>query len=325
MILDTAFLTIYDPATRPLSFLGIEGVTLACGALTLVHALRARRLGDGGALFAWVCTFVYGVCLEIASYNAFPKFSHGQFTVMFYHHKLPLYISAFYPMINYTGQRTVQRLGLSARVEPLVVGLLLVLIDLPFDTLGPDTGWWAWDMTDPNVHARWFGVPVTSYYWQLSWGAILSGICRWAEPHMRVLGSPGRPIRFARLALALPVAGVTMALGRLAFLPFDVLVPLGVPDGTILVVGLGIALALLVLGRREPTGDPPDRLLLAIPFLFFAFHVALVLSLRGRIGDWGGKTALILGATVLGMGISGAATRAATRSPLRPARSGDPP
>src|SRR3954462_14881043 len=100
-LVDTTYLTVYLPSTREPSFRGVEALMLVCCGLTLVHALRARRRGDGGALFAWVTTAVYGVGLEIASYNAFPNFTHGQFTVMFYHSKLPLYISAFYPTINY--------------------------------------------------------------------------------------------------------------------------------------------------------------------------------------------------------------------------------
>src|SRR5262249_47750499 len=186
-LVDTAYLTVYAPTTRPLSFLGIEIVVLGCGALTLLHALRARREGDPGALFAWVSILLYGVCLEIASYNAFPSFRHGQFTVMFYHRKLPLYITAVYPVLLYTGQRTVRRLRLSRLVEPLVVGFMIVMIDLPYDVIGPDAGWWAWDGRDPNVLERWHGVPVTSYYWHLTWGAILSALCRWAEPRMKSL------------------------------------------------------------------------------------------------------------------------------------------
>ena len=311
-LVDTTYLTIYDPRTRPASFLGIEALMVVCAALTLAHALRARRRGDGGALFAWASIFVYGVCLEIASYNAFPSFTHGQFTVMFYHRKLPLYISAFYPTILYTGQRTVRRLGLSRWAEPLVVGLAIVALDFPFDTVGPDAGWWAWDMSDPDVHYRWFGVPVTSYYWHLTWGAILAAICRWAEPRMKALASPGSALRFARLALAFPVAGATMALGRGAFLPFDLLVPLGVPDGAIVVAALAVSLALLALGRRAPAAEERgrDAILLAIPYAFFAFHLLVALSLRGHVVDWGGKMAVVLVASAFGVGLTYAVGRA---------------
>jgi hypothetical protein len=304
-LVDTAYLTIYDPRTRPPSFLGIETLMVVCAVLTLLHALRARRQGDGGALFAWASIFVYGVCLEIASYNAFPTFTHGQFTVMFYHRKLPLYISAFYPMIIYTGQRMVRRLGLSRWTEPLVVGLAIVALDFPFDTVGPDAGWWAWDMKDPDVHYRWYGVPVTSYYWHLTWGAILTAICRWAEPRMKVLAAPGSPLRFGRLALAFPVAAATMILGRAAFLPFDLLVPLGIPDGAIVIAGLVVSLALLARGRRDPAMErPPDWMLLAIPGAFYAFHIAVAISLRGQVADWGGKMSIVLAATVFGGGLA---------------------
>jgi hypothetical protein len=309
-LVDTAYLTIYDPSTRPLSFLGVEVLMLACCTLTLLHALRARRQGDGGALFAWVTMAVYGASLEIASYNAFPNFTHGQFTVMFYHHKLPLYIWAFYPTINYAGQRTVRRLGLVRWAEPLVVGLTMTMMDFPFDILGPDAGWWSWDLHDPNVHYRWHGVPVTSYYWHLTWGAILAALCRWMEPRMSALASPGSPLRFARLALALPVAGATMALGRAAFLPFDLLVPLGVPDGAITIFGLVVALGFLFFAPRDPPLErSSDWMLFAIPCAFYLFHLALAITMRGQVTEWGSRMMVIAAATAFAAGLNYAAHR----------------
>lgn len=312
-LIDTTYLTIYDPTTRPISFLGLELVVVGCGVLTLLHALRARRQGDGGAIFAWVSILVYGVCLEIASYNAFPNFTHGQFTVMFYHRKLPLYVTAVYMVLIYTAQRTVRRLGLSRIAEPIAAGITIVAMDLPFDILGPGAGWWAWDLNDPNVHYRWHGVPVTSYYWHLTWGAILTAICRLAEPRMKLLGGPavpGRSLRFAWLALAFPVAGATMALGRAAFLPFDLLVPRGVPDGAIVAVALAASFLVLVLGRRDPMIDrAPDRLLLAIPCAFYAFHLVVAIAMRGHAADWNSKMAVIAGATAFAIGLNIAAHR----------------
>ena len=299
-LVDAAYLTVWPPAMRGLSFLGLEAVVLACGALTLVHALRASRRGDPLALFAWACIVVYGVSLEILSYNAFPNFTHGQFTVMLYHRKLPLYVTAIYPVLLYTAMSTVRRLRLSALAEPLAIGLAIVAMDFPFDVLGPDAGWWGWDMNDPNVHYRWHGVPVTSYYWHLTWGAILCAICRWLAP--RVAPKPGASAaaKAARLGLAVPVTVATMALGRAAFLPFDALVPLGVPDGAIVLVAFGAALALLVFGRRVPGAAPlRDPLLLAIPCVFYGFHVAVALAFQARrsdIVDPGAKLAVILGA-----------------------------
>ena len=156
---------------------------------------------------------------------------------------------------------------------------------------------------------------MTSYYWHLTWGAILAALCRWAEPRMKALAGPGSPLRFARLALAFPVAGATMALGRGAFLPFDLLVPLGVPDGAIVVAALVLSLALLAFGRRSPAGGErgSDRLVLWIPYAFFAFHLLVALSLRGRVADWGGKLAVVLVASAFGVGLTYyAATRPAT-------------
>jgi hypothetical protein len=310
VLVDTTYLTIYDPTTRPASFLGLETVVLACGVLTFLHALRARRRGDGGALFAWTSIFVYGVALEILSYNAFPSFVHGQFTVMLYHRKLPFYITAVYPVLIYTADRTVRRLGLSRLVEPLVVGFTIVTIDFPFDVVGPDAGWWAWDMHDPNVHDRWYGVPVTSYYWHLTWGAILTALCRWMEPRMKALAEPGPARRFARLLYAFPIAAGTMALGRAAFLPFDVLGPRGVSGGAIVLAAFGVALALLAFGRRAPEADrAADRMLLAIPCAFYGFHAIVAIASFGRVADPVGKMAVVAGATAFAIALNVAAHR----------------
>jgi hypothetical protein len=291
-LVDTTYLTLYDPTTRPLTFLGLETVVVASGLITLLHALREHRRGAPAALFSWLSVFVYGVCLEIVSYNAFPNFTHGQFTVMFYHHKLPLYVTMFYPALIYTSMRTVGRLGLSRWVEPLVVGGSIVAMDFPFDILGPDMHWWAWDAHDPTVAYRWYGVPVTSYYWHLSWGAVLAFLCRWAGP--RIVAS----YRPYKLLFAIPVAGATLALGRAVFLPFDLLVPLGVSQGTIVLAAIGLAVMLLAFGRRAAVPAMkagPDWMLLAIPLAYYAYHDLLAVAVYSR--DGGGRLAIIAAAT----------------------------
>jgi hypothetical protein len=318
-LLDTAYLTVWSPATRGWTFLGLEAVVLVAGALTLAHAARAARRGDWEALFAWTSIVVYGVCLEILSYNAFPNFTHGQFTVMLYHRKLPLYVTALYPVLLYTARATVRRLGLSARAEPLAVGLAIVAMDFPFDVLGPDAGWWAWDMLDPNVHYRWHGVPVTSYYWHLTWGAILCALCRWVG--QRHAPAPGATTlaRASRLALAVPVMVATLALGRAAFLPFDLLGLLRLPDGAngvLVLAAFALSLAILLAAPRAGAPRARDPLLVAIAALFYGFHLAVALALHARSDapGAGAKLAVLALATAFGATLQAAAQRGRERA-----------
>jgi hypothetical protein len=275
-LLDTAFVTVYSPLAKPLSFLVLELVVLASGVLGLRHALRALRSGDRGPLFTWATIFVYGLAMEVLSYNFTSSFVHGQFTVMFYRRQLPLYVTVIYPVLLYTAIATAGRLRLHRAAEPFVAGLLIVAMDVPFDILGPVAGWWSWSDRDPNMAYRWLGVPVTSYYWHFAFGGILAALTRAARPYLT------GPRRFL---LALPVAGLTIVLGVLSFLPFHLLKALGVADGTVVAGLLGLGVAVLVLAKKTPPGDR-DALLLATPVLFYGAHLlfAVVLFMVGLVG-----------------------------------------
>src|SRR5579859_7874505 len=129
---------VRNPFAQPLSFVGLEIVTLACAALTLAHAVRAwRDRRELLPLFTWVAILFYGVAMEIVSYSTVDNFTHGPFTVMLYRGRLPLYIVALYPVLLYTGIAAVRRLRLSRWAEPFVGGFAIVLLDIPFDVLGP--------------------------------------------------------------------------------------------------------------------------------------------------------------------------------------------
>lgn len=270
-LVDTPLLTIYAPWTRGAAFLGLEAVVLVAGALGLIHALGARRRGDPTFAFTWGAIFVYGVALELIAYNAFPNFTHGQFTVMLYHRKLPLYVTFVYPVMLYTGFAAVRRLGLSAWAQPIVTGLAIVALDAPFDILGPPAGFWRWDPADPNVAYRWLGVPVTSFYWHLTWGAILCALCRVVAPRV---ARAALPLQWVAM---LGTAAATLALGRIAFLPFDALVPLGVSQGLIVATALAGAAAVLALSRKRPAALEP--LIGIAAGLFAGFHAALAAAL----------------------------------------------
>ena len=261
--------TVVAPWTRPLTHLGLEIVVLTCCAATLAHALRARRQGDLVPLFTWATIFIYGLAMEILSYNFVKNFTHAQFSVMFYDRQLPLYVTALYPVLLYTGITTARRLRLGWAAQAVAAGLLIVAMDFPFDLLGPVVGWWSWSDTDPNIAVRWQGVPVTSYYWHLGFGGVLAALTARLGPRVR---TPWR------LGLALPVAFLTIALGLVTFAPFHALSAMGVAHGSLVAGALALGSLVLVLGRPQPLpGAERDRLLLAIPVLFYGFHLGVAL------------------------------------------------
>ena len=45
-----------------------------------------------------------------------------------------------------------------------LVGLTVVMLDLPYDILGVKNLFWTWHDTDPNIYDRHYWVPWTSYY-----------------------------------------------------------------------------------------------------------------------------------------------------------------
>ncbi|MCA9248498.1 MAG: hypothetical protein KDA42_15340, partial [Planctomycetales bacterium] len=138
--------------------------------------------------------------MEVVSYNAVDNFAHGQFTVMFYDHQLPLYVTAVYPVLLYTGIATARRLGLPPLAEALAAGVLIVAMDVPFDVVGPEAGWWRWFDGHGEIAARWLGVPVTSYYWHFAFGGILAALTGWAGRRADRRAAP------PRAWLALPLA-----------------------------------------------------------------------------------------------------------------------
>ena len=289
-LVDTAFVTIRSPLGRPLSFLVLEVVVLAAGALGLLHARRALRRADREPLFTWATIFVYGLVMELGSYNFLDSFKHGQFTVMFYRHQLPLYVTVIYPVLLYTAITTARRLRASRAAEPFIAGLLIVAMDVPFDILGPVAGWWSWSDSDPNMAYRWMGVPVTSYYWHFAFGGILAALTRAASPYLT--SAP-------RFALVLPVALLTPVLGVLSFLPFHALKALGVADGTIVAGLLATGTAVTVLAKKAPP-EGKDAQLYATPILFYTAHLVLALAFasQGTPGMWA-KTAAIACVTAL--------------------------
>ncbi len=291
----SVFVTLRNPLTRPPFFLGLELAMYVCAVLTFMRALQAHRKGDTWPMFLWATTFAYGLLIEVVSYNFVDNFTHGPFTVMFYRDKLPLYVSVLYPVFITTAATTVRKLGLGKAAEPLAIGLMIVAIDFPFDICGPIAHWWAWSSSDPNIAYRWYGVPVTSYYWHLAFGGILCWLVRAFSG--RVSRSK-RPLTMA-LALAFPIGLATMVLGFLAFLPFHGLKAAHVSDGVIVAALFGVAAFVTFFTKKTPAPEAAMGLS-PVLILWFGWHVVVagMLAAQGRLSL--GPIATIAGAMAVG-------------------------
>lgn len=301
-------LTLRNPLAQPASFLGLEASFVALGIVTLLHALSAMRAGDRRPLFTWSAVLVYGVAIEIISYNTVDNFTHGQFVVMFYHAKLPLYVTALYPVFLYTAIQTASRLGLPAFAEAMMAGLFVLLLDVPFDVLGPDAGWWTWTDGDPNTSAKWLGVPLTSYYWHVAFCAVMCGLTR-------VLGRRARPdasLGWGRFALV-PVAAVgTLFAGFVSFVPYHALKAVGVGDRFSVTALVGVAAVATGVGLARSSRRPPlDARLLAIALVHLGFHAAVAFAVLGGTGnvaaDRGAKALVVLIAIAAGVTLAAVA------------------
>jgi hypothetical protein len=265
LLLDTIPLTLYTPWSRPPVHLALEVVVVGIGFATLVHALRAHRRGDLLPVFTWITIVLYGLAMELLSYNFIENFVHAQFSVMFYHRKLPLYVTAVYPALLYTGITTARRFHFPPWAEGFAAGLLIVALDVPFDIIGPNVGWWRWSAVDPLLAYRWCGVPVTSYYWHLAFGGILAALTSALGPHV------DRPRKFL---LAVPASLLTIVVGVIAFLPLHGLAAIGVSHGIVVACAWGMCAAVLIVAPKR-ISESPDRLLLAFPLVFLGLHVAV--------------------------------------------------
>lgn len=137
----------------------VEALMVAGAALALAHAIRTRRrTGDPSNLALWCAAVVYVLVLEPPLY--FPHqlgiedhldliFVHNVFSVDFLYDRMPLYIVALYPAGIYLATALVSRLGVFERrgrvVGAVCVGFVHHCFYAPFDHIGPQLRWWAWN------------------------------------------------------------------------------------------------------------------------------------------------------------------------------------
>lgn len=276
---DPRWVALHGPGELAWHQLALEAVVVACFVATAVHALRAWRQGAREPGFRWLTVLVYGLTMELVSFHFIQNYAHATFSMQLYHGQLPLYISFIYLVFHHTGIEIARRFDLGPWREAAVAGLCIVLLDVPFDLVGPSAGWWIWaDNTHTAPHprlveavaARWYGVPVTSLYWYFLYGGLLSVFTR--AVHRRWGDHPVRLLVVAPfVAWAVVVCG-SLAMEPLFWLPRA----LGAPDGGIVGAVLAAAAVWAVRLRR------PDALpawLAAIPAALYVLHAVVLLQL----------------------------------------------
>lgn len=272
-----------SPLSRPWHFALLELAVLASTVLVFAHAVMRYRAGDRRHLFQWIAITSYGVQMELIAFNFLENYEHAAFTVQLYGGQLPLYVTGLYGTFLYGGIKLAERLELHPIAEALLAGLAICLVDLPFDLAGVALGWWTWLDTDPNLAYRWLGVPVTSYYWYLAFGAVAVLLCRGLWPRLEK-----RPFRVAAI-VALPAGFLVIFFGVLSFLPFHALAAAGLSHGTITALHMGGCVLLAFAVRSEP--KPMDRVVL---------WAALLVPAASLLALLGSPEAPDLGARLMG-------------------------
>ncbi|CAG9858321.1 unnamed protein product [Phyllotreta striolata] len=141
------------------------------GIATLAHALiRGGRLP-----YLWLTIVLHGVVVESITYihPDVDNFWHSQTPIIFLGRRLPLHIILLYPCFIYQASVAAAKLKLPKWSEPFAVGLLTVLIDIPYDIVSVRYIHWTWHDTDPNIEDRHYWVPWTSYFFHATFAAAL--------------------------------------------------------------------------------------------------------------------------------------------------------
>lgn len=273
-----------SPAGADPTFLAVELLMLLGFALALAHAVRERRrTGRASALLTLAGCFLYGLVVDITAYYTVDSFRHGEFTIMFLNHRLPLYIALFYPAFLYPVFMTVRRFGFSPRVEAVSVGFYGGVTYLVFDNLGPLLGWWTWDRGAELNQPFLSDVPLTSYQWFFLFTAAFAVVAR------RICWDryDGRSTRRTWLEVLL-IPPLTYALGALVFIPFNVLVANHwyAADAFVYAVVLTTAGFTFLLGLRR-VEEPRDPLLMAFPLLWVVGLLYVYVATADRHGAAG--------------------------------------
>lgn len=273
------------------SHIVVECIFVVGAILTIIHAVKYyRKNGSPSALYTLLGAFLYGLVMDILSYYTVESFWHGEFSVMLLYNRLPLYIVFLYPTLIYHIFMTIRRYNFTPLIEALSVGFFGGLMYMIFDNIGPQVGWWIWDLSAPSNLPYISNVPLTSYGWfflftgAFAW--LARTICwRWVQ-----LGQKKWMILTG--VLTLPIS--TILLGTLLFVPYSALAKNVLPWSLMgYKPSLGLASAVhaisyfcggvaFLYNYRKP-GIERDKLLMLFPLIYLCGLLFIYLAKFSRI------------------------------------------
>lgn len=259
----------------------LDAIMLASTIFILVYSVRQFRSGRPTYLVLYLSCLAYGLIMELTTGMMISKsYIQGEFTVMVqtkellgYPTDMPLYvIVGFYPVAIFLGFKLIESFGIrSVLIRAVCAGLIMVLIDAPYEVNGTQPGieWWQW--LDWRIGGRelfeyFYGWPWAEAWWQLTWPPLLMYML-WTWERRRGLryDSPGfdntaalSAVRTARVKTVLVtplVLGALMnVLGMLLSFPIGISIGFNIPHyvlGNAYIVGVA---ALLLFSDKDPIG-----------------------------------------------------------------------
>ncbi|KAL4703426.1 hypothetical protein ACJJTC_008145 [Scirpophaga incertulas] len=196
-----------------------QAVYMLAGLVTLIHAFRK----GGRWPYFWLGTILHGLYADNFWHFALPdydNFWHSQTPIVLLGMRLPLHIIFLYPAFIYHAAYAVSRLRLPRYAEAFAVGLVTVLIDIPYDIVAVKFVHWTWHDTDPNIFDRHYWVPWNSYYFHATFAAsfffFFDSFRRWFAPKVAQWESAGKKVEWKALILSVLLG---MPGGVLLFIP----------------------------------------------------------------------------------------------------------
>ena len=161
------------------TFFGNELEFYILAALTFTHASRH----GSRYVWLWLAILWHGFTVELVSYwfEAVDSFWHAQATFMMFGRREPLQIILVYPAYLYMAAIVVERTRVSELTQACLMGLLVVILDFPYDIMGIKLLWWTWHDTDSNLRDRSYWVPITSYFFHATFASSFSLIYNFAR------------------------------------------------------------------------------------------------------------------------------------------------
>lgn len=269
----------------------VETTVFLGAALAFLHSIREyKKRGNKAPFFLWISCLFYGIFLEIVVYNFVDNFWHGEFSIMFYHNRFPLYIVLIYPSLIYHVFMTIERfkiylLPYGRIIEAIIIGWASQMMYLLYDNIGPQMHWWIWNPGDVTLLPLWEAVPATSYHWiygftiGFAWLArvmIWDNAIKWKNSNWKFWAS------------AVFIAVVTNIIGSLIFGPynylaygykaFDVDIPYGMQEygwASFLLAVYLFAGAYLYFLTPKVHPKKPDLQLMIFPVLWVSIYIGL--------------------------------------------------